>query len=213
MASETHRPEDRVVPYLGVNVNTTVTSLLEHFTLAVECLVRTVAVDTAVLSPLFCEKDVALPGRVAAQAKVHKSLVEASRAARAAAESYLAGFDATSKNIANEFLLSRDTSTSRCGSSRSPLVPSACEWTASRPNRGYCTSRGVWIPSRNCRFVGTVALLGQVERDNTLGYYCWTMPKEVGPFERETGVLRLRLMVVKGTERNEEVRQAEAMGE
>ena len=65
-----------------------VTSLQEHFTLAVECLVRIVAVDTAVLSPLFCEKDLALPGRFAAQAKVHKILVEASSAARAAAESY-----------------------------------------------------------------------------------------------------------------------------
>ena len=69
----------------------------------VECLARTVAVDTAVLSPLFCEKDLALPGRDRSQPKVHKSLVEASSAARAAAEGNLAGLDATSQNIANVF--------------------------------------------------------------------------------------------------------------
>ena len=64
-------------------------------------MVRTVAVDTVVLSPLFCEKDLALPARVATQAKVHKILVEASSAARAAAESCC--MDATSPNIANVF--------------------------------------------------------------------------------------------------------------
>ena len=56
---------------------------------------RTVAVYTAVLSPLFCEKDFALPGRVATQAKVKQSLVEASSAARHAAESYASALDAT----------------------------------------------------------------------------------------------------------------------
>ena len=53
--------------------------------------------DTAVLSPLFCEKDLALPGRVGCQDKVHKSLVEASCAASAAAEGYLAGLGVTSQ--------------------------------------------------------------------------------------------------------------------
>ena len=95
------RSKERVFQHLGVNVNVSVTSLLEHFTVAVECLVRTVAVDTAVLSPLCCEMDLALPGRVGSQAKVHKSLVVASSAARAAAESHLAGVDAASQNIAN----------------------------------------------------------------------------------------------------------------
>ena len=56
--------KERVLPYLGVNVNMSVTSLLEHFTVVVECLVRTVAVGPAVLSPLFGEKDLALPGQV-----------------------------------------------------------------------------------------------------------------------------------------------------
>ena len=68
--------------------------------------------DTALLSPLFCEKDLALPGRFATQAKVHKILAKASSAARAAAESY--GLDATSQNCANvlqkkrQYLLSQD---------------------------------------------------------------------------------------------------------
>ena len=70
--------------------------------------------DSAVLSPLFCETDLSLPGRAGSQAKVHKSLVEASSAARAAAESYPAVLDATSQSTANVFqrksqiLLSQD---------------------------------------------------------------------------------------------------------
>ena len=107
-----HKPKERVFQFFGVNVDMHVTSLQEHFTLAVECWVRTVAVNTALLSPLFCENDLALLGRFATQAKVHKILVEASSAARAAAESY--GLDASSQNCANvlqkksPFLLSQD---------------------------------------------------------------------------------------------------------
>ena len=81
VTSETHRLKERVFPYFDVNVNMSVSSLLEHFTVIVECFVRTVAVDTAVLSPLFCEKDLALSGRVGSQAKVRKSLTETSSAA------------------------------------------------------------------------------------------------------------------------------------
>ena len=70
--------------------------------------------DSAVLSPLFCERDLSLPGRAGYQAKVHESLMEASSAARAVGKSYLAGFDATSQSTANvfqrksQFLLSQD---------------------------------------------------------------------------------------------------------
>jgi hypothetical protein len=99
MASETFRPRDRPFDYLGTQITSPVTSLLDHYITSVECLLRTRAIENELIKPLFCELDLAEPGRTKVVGTIDPSLLTKIRAARSAAEEFMAGVDTTSSNL------------------------------------------------------------------------------------------------------------------
>ena len=73
-----------------------VTSLLQHYDIAVQCFVRSQAVLSGALRALFCESELTFEKPINDANLVSPELVKESSAARTAAADYLAAIDAAS---------------------------------------------------------------------------------------------------------------------
>lgn len=101
--SETRCAALREMVYLGSRLDLPVASLLGHYTVVIECLVRWKAVESGSSGPLFCELELAVPGRVTPQRSVAGGLVKKSAAAGVTARDFMAVVEPTSRAIEEVF--------------------------------------------------------------------------------------------------------------
>jgi hypothetical protein len=93
--SDTFAARDVEVNYRGILVPCTVNSYLDMWSTMAEALMRTIAVDSQVMQPLWCENDLVGP-RQLPNVRVAKSLVEASINARSSCAEMLTGLESQS---------------------------------------------------------------------------------------------------------------------
>jgi hypothetical protein len=99
LASTTHRAQEWAFEYIGAEIQLAVTSLLDHYILVVECLIRTRGVVAGLVEGLFCEKTLAEPGRPVPRLTVAPELLSCTVAARSACVDFMTGLDPTSQSI------------------------------------------------------------------------------------------------------------------
>lgn len=101
--AEAFKPKDKHFRYLGVDFTMPVSSIIDEYELRVAAKLRSIAVSSGTLEPLWCELQLAGPQTEARNVKVEYALVEQSAACRSACVDFMEGKDITGENIKSLF--------------------------------------------------------------------------------------------------------------